>query len=76
MCVCVCVCGYTYVDRSVSVYVCFPSYRSRNEIKEVKRERDPIKLLHSKIVEADLATQEELKVCVFLLCAWFLLLHG
>jgi pyruvate dehydrogenase E1 component alpha subunit len=38
------------------------SYRSRDEIQEVRSKRDPIGLLKSKLVEAGLSTAEELKV--------------
>ncbi|KAK4292793.1 hypothetical protein Pmani_034459 [Petrolisthes manimaculis] len=37
------------------------SYRTRDEIQEVRQTRDPIMLFKEKIVSADLATTEELK---------------
>ncbi|KAK3869518.1 hypothetical protein Pcinc_025181 [Petrolisthes cinctipes] len=37
------------------------SYRTRDEIQEVRQTRDPIMLFKEKIVSADLATNEELK---------------
>lgn len=38
------------------------SYRTRDEIQEVRQTRDPIMLFKDKIVGAELATAEELKV--------------
>lgn len=39
---------------------CF-SYRTREEIQEVRKSRDPITSFKDKILTADLATEEELK---------------
>lgn len=39
------------------------SYRTRDEIQEVRQTRDPIMLFKERIVGADLVTAEELKVC-------------
>ena len=44
------------------MHVHFYSYRSREEIKEVKKERDPIDTFKEKIIAAGLVTKEELKV--------------
>lgn len=38
------------------------SYRTRDEIQEVRQTRDPITLFKEKIIDAGLATAEELKV--------------
>jgi TPP-dependent pyruvate/acetoin dehydrogenase alpha subunit len=37
------------------------SYRTREEIQEVRQTRDPITSFKQKILEADLATEDELK---------------
>ncbi len=47
------------------------SYRSRDEIQEVRQKRDPINGFRDRIVEAGLATAEELKVLQF----HYVLLH-
>lgn len=39
------------------------SYRTREEIQEVRQTRDPITSFKEKIITANLATPEELKVC-------------
>ena len=41
----------------------FLSYRSRDEIQEVRQKRDPINGFKDKIIEAGLTTVEEIKVC-------------
>jgi hypothetical protein len=41
------------------------SYRTREEIQEVRQTRDPITSFKQKILEADLATEDELKVNIF-----------
>lgn len=41
------------------------SYRTRDEIQEVRQTRDPITSLREKIITNELATQEELKVRFF-----------
>lgn len=41
------------------------SYRTREEIQEVRQTRDPITSFKQKILEADLATEDELKVNKF-----------
>ena len=38
------------------------SYRSRDEIQEVRQKRDPINGFKDKIIEAGLATAQEIKV--------------
>lgn len=38
------------------------SYRTRDEIQEVRQTRDPITSFREKIINAELVTQEELKV--------------
>lgn len=40
------------------------SYRTREEIQEVRQTRDPITSFKEKIINANLATPEELKVCM------------
>ena len=40
------------------------SYRTREEIQEVRQTRDPIMVFKEKIVAAGLASTDELKVCV------------
>lgn len=40
----------------------FCSYRSRDEIQEVRQKRDPINGFKDKIIDAGLATAQELKV--------------
>ena len=40
------------------------SYRTREEIQEVRQTRDPITSFKEKIMNANLATPEELKVCM------------
>lgn len=39
------------------------SYRSRDEIKEVRETRDPITSFKKVLIDANLATAEEIKVC-------------
>lgn len=39
------------------------SYRTREEVQEVRQTRDPITSFKEKILNAGLATPEELKVC-------------
>lgn len=38
------------------------SYRTRDEIQEVRQTRDPITSFKEKMISANLASQEELKV--------------
>lgn len=40
------------------------SYRTRDEIQEVRQTRDPITSFREKILNADLVTQDELKVSI------------
>lgn len=40
---------------------CF-SYRTREEIQDVRKSRDPITSFREKVVQANLATEEEFKV--------------
>lgn len=42
------------------------SYRTRDEIQEVRQQRDPITSFKEKIISSDLATAEELKVIVYM----------
>lgn len=37
------------------------SYRTRSEVQEVRSKRDPIRLFREKLIEAELATEDELK---------------
>lgn len=58
------------------------SYRTRDEIQEVRQTRDPITSFKEKILSANLATQDELKVILnkCLLCFqsnfWFSIFLG
>lgn len=40
------------------------SYRTREEIQEVRQTRDPITSFREKILNAELVTSDELKVCI------------
>lgn len=40
------------------------SYRTREEIQEVRQTRDPVTSFKEKIIAAELATAEEIKVCI------------
>lgn len=40
----------------------FFSYRSRDEIQDVRQKRDPITGFKERLIQAGLATEEELKV--------------
>lgn len=42
------------------------SYRTREEIQDVRKSRDPITSFREKLLHAKLATEEEFKVCLFL----------
>lgn len=44
------------------------SYRSRDEVQEVRQSRDPITSFKDKMIEADLATAEEIKVRICIQC--------
>ena len=39
------------------------SYRTREEVQDVRKSRDPITSFREKILQAKLATEEEFKVC-------------
>ena len=41
------------------------SYRTRDEVQEVRKTKDPISMLKSFMIEGELATEEEIKVCNF-----------
>ncbi len=41
------------------------SYRTREEIQDVRKSRDPITSFREKIIQANLATDEEFKVYIF-----------
>ena len=41
--------------------LCF-SYRTREEVQDVRKSRDPITSLRDKLLQAKLATEEEFKV--------------
>jgi pyruvate dehydrogenase E1 component alpha subunit len=43
------------------------SYRTREEIQDVRKSRDPITSFRDKLIQANLATDEEFKVCSILL---------
>ena len=51
-----------------AVQLTFPpfSYRTRDEVQEVRKTKDPITQLKSFILEGELATAAELKVSLFL----------
>ena len=40
------------------------SYRSPEEIKEVKKKRDPIKTLEKRMIDSNVSTSDELKVSI------------
>jgi pyruvate dehydrogenase E1 component alpha subunit len=42
------------------------SYRTREEIQDVRKSRDPITSFREKVIQANLATDEEFKVYSFL----------
>uniref|UniRef100_A0A183D8R9 E1_dh domain-containing protein n=1 Tax=Gongylonema pulchrum TaxID=637853 RepID=A0A183D8R9_9BILA len=44
-------------DQSIALY----SYRTRDEVQEVRKTRDPITGFRDKIIAAELATEDELK---------------
>lgn len=44
-----------------SLNIC--SYRTREEIQDVRKSRDPITSFRDKLIQANLATEEEFKVC-------------
>lgn len=39
------------------------SYRETQEVKQVRKKRDPIKSLGSRMIGGQVATEDELKVC-------------
>ena len=50
------------------------SYRSPDEIKEVKKTRDPILMLQNRMIESNVSTADELKVSITKFCGlnhWF-----
>ena len=42
--------------------LCICSYRSPDEIKEVRKKRDPILFLEKRMIESNASTRDELKV--------------
>jgi len=46
------------------------SYRTREEVQEVRQQRDPITSFKEKIIGANLTTAEELKVYLVISFAW------
>lgn len=44
------------------------SYRTRDEVQEVRQTRDPITSFKEKITNAELVTADELKVSVYIWC--------
>ena len=40
------------------------SYRSRDEVKQIRETRDPIVTFKNKILEANLVTEDEIKVII------------
>lgn len=48
----------------VILYIFPLSYRTREEIEEVRRTRDPINNFKKRLIQAGLATEEELEVGV------------
>ena len=58
-------CKHATVCRGLSnlmVFIC--SYREPEEVKQVRKERDPIKTLSNRMIDGQVATKDELKVCV------------
>lgn len=55
--------NFTLLDSVRVLCLIIAVYDTRDEIQEVRQTRDPIMLFKEKIVGADLATTEELKVC-------------
>jgi hypothetical protein len=49
----------------ISIFFYF-SYRTREEIQDVRKSRDPITSFRDKLIQANLATDEEFKVCSIL----------
>lgn len=46
----------------ISVFLTIPSYRSRDEIQSVRKTQDPIAGLKDRLLAADLATADDIKV--------------
>jgi hypothetical protein len=44
------------------------SYRTREEVQDVRKSRDPITSFRDKVIQAKLATEEEFKVKSYLFC--------
>lgn len=54
-----------WISRGINVVLFFASsYRTREEIQDVRKSRDPITSFREKLVTAKLATEEEFKVCL------------
>ena len=49
-------------NRTLLMNSCFHSYRTRDEIQEVRQTRDPITGFKQKLIDSGLMTAEELKV--------------
>ena len=52
-----------YICGGLWVFCCC-SYREPDEVKQVKKTRDPIKTLGERMIDGQVATEDELKVCV------------
>ena len=46
------------------------SYRSPDEIKEVRKTRDPILMLQNRMIESNVSTADELKVSIRKFCGF------
>ena len=62
------VCTYRYSGHSMSDPG--TSYRSRDEVQEVRQTRDPITSFREKILSAQLATADELEVSAVMKTIW------
>jgi len=63
--------------RVYKVLSCLHSYRTREQIQEVRTKRDPITGFKDRVIACELMTAEEIKVCfnVFTMC-YILSLHS
>lgn len=52
------------VNKRVLYFTYFSSYRTREEVQEVRQNRDPIGLFKSRIISSALVTEDDLKVFI------------